>query len=477
MLVEGWPIPAAEKRHVARVLRPQRYFREVPSAGSSFRLGCRGGYVQTQRDSGNGRHQHKDSNRERFRSIRKGFREQLRHRYGQRHDNFAAEQDHGRQDQHQGRVPIPRSGAVTGVAFNVTLVAQPGDVVYATFTSLGDGGVDIAPFVSFDIDGILEELGSIKFIGAAGNDVGFGAVGDDDLKGGGGNDTLSGFAGADTVEGGAGADEMHGGTGKDTLSYKDSASKVTVNLNGTARGGDAEGDTFDGFENLTGSAFNDKLTGTNAANVLIGGDGNDQLKGANGADSLFGGTGTDTADYAGSSEGVIVDLDAGTGSNGAAEGDTLSSIENVKGSKFGDTLIGNIFVNKLNGAAGEDLLDGRTGNDILTGGAGDDTFVLSHVAASADTITDYTVGSDTLRISAAAFKGGLVAGQPLADIQLDINDTGTFTTNSTRFVLKTFEDQPAELYFDPNGAKDGGAGPRLIARIDGTSHCSPNPIS
>ena len=40
-------------------------------------------------------------------------------------------------------------------------------------------------------------------------------------------------------------------------------------------GGHATGDTFTTFEHLTGSNWNDKLTGNGAANTLIGGAGDD----------------------------------------------------------------------------------------------------------------------------------------------------------------------------------------------------------
>ena len=53
-------------------------------------------------------------------------------------------------------------------------------------------------------------------------------------------------------------------------------------------------DTLSGFENLTGSQFNDILTGTSAANVLTGLSGNDALNGGAGGDWMLGGTGNDT---------------------------------------------------------------------------------------------------------------------------------------------------------------------------------------
>jgi Ca2+-binding RTX toxin-like protein len=130
---------------------------------------------------------------------------------------------------------------------------------------------------------------------------------------------------------------------------------------------------------------------TNGADVIFGllGDdtiyglgGNDTIKGGGGADTIYGGSGTDTAEYTDSSTGVTVSLLTGLGYGGTAEGDTLSSIENLTGSVHGDTLVGNDGINVLNGGSGDDILKGGGGadtlnggndNDILKGGGGADT--------------------------------------------------------------------------------------------------------
>ena len=72
---------------------------------------------------------------------------------------------------------------------------------------------------------------------------------------------------------------------------------MTVTVNGSAVGGDAQGDTLTNFENLRGSFNSDFLTGDAGANRLEGQDGNDSLAGLGGNDILDGGFGTDTADY------------------------------------------------------------------------------------------------------------------------------------------------------------------------------------
>jgi Ca2+-binding RTX toxin-like protein len=54
-----------------------------------------------------------------------------------------------------------------------------------------------------------------------------------------------------------------------------------------------------------GTAGNDVLIGTDAADILKGLGGNDQLTGGKGADFLVGGTEVDTVHYDGSAQGVI----------------------------------------------------------------------------------------------------------------------------------------------------------------------------
>jgi Ca2+-binding RTX toxin-like protein len=162
------------------------------------------------------------------------------------------------------------------------------------------------------------------------------------------NDSLVGDANANVLEGGAGADTLDGRGGSDTASYAHSAAGVTVSLTtGIGLGGDAQGDTLTGFENLRGTAF---------ADILAGDTGDNTLEGGAGADGLYGGAGVDTVSYAHSAAGVQVDVYAETATGGDAEGDTLIGIENLIGSDHDDVL-------KLRSGGG----------GILSGGAGDDT--------------------------------------------------------------------------------------------------------
>jgi subtilisin-like proprotein convertase family protein len=146
------------------------------------------------------------------------------------------------------------------------------------------------------------------------------------------------------------------------------------------------------IENAIGGDGHDTISGNGAANDLYGGRGNDTIYGSNGADDMFGGAGFDTANYRYSTA-VTIDLAAGTGSGGHAQGDTLSGFEKVVGSKFNDSLFGNGAANSFNGGAGNDTLRGGGGKDWLAGGADEDTFVYMD-GFGVDTAADYQPGLD-----------------------------------------------------------------------------------
>jgi RTX calcium-binding nonapeptide repeat (4 copies)/Bacterial Ig-like domain len=98
-----------------------------------------------------------------------------------------------------------------------------------------------------------------------------------------------------------------------------------------------------------------ELYGRAGDDTLTGGSGNDVLNGYTGNDTLIGNDGNDTADYTSSpGGGVTVDLAAGTAS-GAADSDTLSGIENVRGSGSNDTIdVRGAGTNEVDCGAGSD---------------------------------------------------------------------------------------------------------------------------
>ncbi len=156
---------------------------------------------------------------------------------------------------------------------------------------------------------------------------------------------------------------------------------------------------------------NDRIAGGTGNDMLYGDDGNDVLFGGAGLDVNHGGVGRDTMSYAASRGAVVINLATGDGRFADAQGDRLTSIEVVAGSRFNDrmtgsakhdtlqggagndTLAGGLANDWLYGGAGADVLTGGAGHDILSGGAGNDLFRYAASGNGRDKITDFDAGA------------------------------------------------------------------------------------
>ncbi|MBN8604209.1 MAG: cadherin domain-containing protein, partial [Planctomycetes bacterium] len=217
-----------------------------------------------------------------------------------------------------------------------------------------------------NIDGVVDNVR--LFLDSGGNDT---------ISAGAGNDLIYGGFGNDVIQSGPGNDILFGGSGTDTLSYANSTGPVQVHLaHRTASGGDAAGDVFYNFENLTGSELADTLTGDNGTNVIMAGGGNDIIFASGGADTVTGGTGTDTLVFSGLRAQYSVSHNAGTytiidNRSGSPEGTiTATTIETFR---FADgdlsssnvvavTTLNTVIVETFNNG----LLSGWTGGTIVT---------------------------------------------------------------------------------------------------------------
>ena len=358
---------------------------------------------------------------------------------------------------------------------------------------LADIGHESSPTFA-DIDGD----GDLDLIVGEGNSDG----GDDDDDSGDGRinyfenttvqtgNTLNGGAGNDTLVSGAAADVIDGGADTDTVDYSASNAGVNVNLDdGIGTGGHAAGDSYTSIEGVIGSAYddtvygidtggvtanlgagndtfdndmgdatqtdtidggagndtiwtgygNDSLGGGSGDDSLYGEGGDDTLSGGAGSDMLYGSSGTDTAAYTDSDAGVTVNLGTGSASGGHATGDTLSSIENLIGSGFGDTLTGDSGANVLSGMGGADFLYGGAGNDTLDGGdgvdslyGGDGSDLFMVLQGSEDAVFGGTGASwtDTIHVDGA---GGGSPGNYGSDWTVSL-DAGTIDASGANYI-------------------------------------------
>ena len=270
-------------------------------------------------------------------------------------------------------------------------------------------------------------------------------------------------------------------------------------------GGDAEGDTFEGIENLTGSIYADTLWGDDGSNDLMGMDGNDTLKGFGGSDSIRGGYGNDA--LYGMDGADVLRGDSGNDTlDGGAAGDTMIGgvgndiyivdafndvVEEVVGQGFDRVqtsvsyslapgsevevlettdptavtaidLVGNDHNNTITGNDGVNVIVGGLGIDTSRGNGGADGFLWSSIAeVGSDDVVDYSSAQgDVLHFT------NIDANETMADNQ-DFTFIGTaaftapgqinwFTNGTDTFIQLNTDADPAEegsiqLHTAPSG--------------------------
>src|SRR6185503_893914 len=206
-----------------------------------------------------------------------------------------------------------------------------------------------------------------------------------------GDDVLSGGGGNDLIETGGGNDTLAGGLGIDTLSFfggrvEISSAGVTYSLalQGAAQATEQGSMITSGFENVSGSVFDDNITGNNGANILLGDHGNDILSGGDGNDTLYGD--------------ARIQVDShGTGGSGPIT--LFGNVDDEPGFNPGDPDFTS-GTDTLIGGKGNDTLYGGRGDDALTGNQGGDTFVIE-TASGHDHVTDFG-GADHIRFDGVA---------------------------------------------------------------------------
>ena len=328
----------------------------------------------------------------------------------------------------------------------------------------GDAGDDVLVDFRTPVEYDVDDGDGNEIDGGSGNDK---ISGQGALHGGADNDTIEGAGhlfgddGNDTIKVGPtdqfehhGAVRMEGGAGKDTLidsfdhandwhgvaSYAYATQGIIALLDGdrvTAGAGDV--DTLQGIIAVSGSAFDDTMTGTSGQEFLYGEKGADSLRAMGGADVLDGGAGKDT-------------IDAGAGDNTVRGGGDDDSIragkgnDSINGDGGNDTIYGGGGTDSLYGGAGADrifvegrsdhqphaVVDGGAGKDILTssaggrvfftGGGGKDSFVFEHTPLGGFAIiTDFDSAIEQIDLRSLTAQG---LGHSFATLKASAEDTG-----------------------------------------------------
>lgn len=362
-------------------------------------------------------------------------------------------------------------GAATGVGVDLTQGGTGSDASGDSFAGIEN--VDGSEFA----DSIVGDAGANRLFGDNGADVLKGGGGADVLLGEVGNDVLNGGDGDDLLDGGAGVDIMAGGAGNDV--YRVNIAGETVNESGGAGVDRVESlISFSLASNTTGNVENLTLTGSgningvgNAfANTLVGNNAANNLNGNSGADHMSGRGGNDS--YVVNEVGDVVD-ESLPGSGGTDDvlsfvsfslsgPKALGSVENIHLAPGTAALnaAGNGLANVLVGNDGRNDLMGLAGNDVLTGEGGRDNFVFNaalNAATNVDTITDFSVADDTIRLE-NAFMVGLATGTLAADAFR----VGTTAIDASDRII--YNDDTGALFFDRDGS--GAAAKVQFATLD-----------
>ncbi len=196
---------------------------------------------------------------------------------------------------------------------------------------------------------------------------------DDEFYGTSAKETFDGGVGDDYFTSSAGDDVYRGGVGTfDQVSFAFDPTGVTASIKaGTATDGWGDTDKLVGIESLRGSAFDDVLTGSGGRNFIRGLAGDDILNGLKGRDEVR----YDRDARYGGADGVTVNLQKGTATDGFGDTDTLRNFEDVRGSDANDKITGSGGKNRLDGLSGNDVLNGMGNNDTLIGGLGRDKLI------------------------------------------------------------------------------------------------------
>lgn len=147
-------------------------------------------------------------------------------------------------------------------------------------------------------------------------------------------------------------------------------------------------------DQVNGGNGNDTFFVQTFKSQYLGAAGNDTFHSVGWQNFFNGGDGIDTLSYLPRSDdrtvgrtGVSVDLNLGVTQTGAFRQERFFSIENVIGSRNGDSIAGSGVANRLTGAEGLDALTGRGGADVFIYNRFADAPVVSGVA---EEITDFS---------------------------------------------------------------------------------------
>lgn len=297
--------------------------------------------------------------------------------------------------------------------------------------------------------------GGGRLYGGDGNDFISGGDGGDRLEGGDGNDTLSGGDGEDYLYGGDGDDVffagdghdyVDGGTGSDTLNLGYLSGTFSLDM---------------GAGTMTGSGVSGTVTGTEFGTIgfhdierIVYVDASGGVVMAGSGAEIFADTYGATIDYGLSESGITLDFsnDIGTGTGGAAEGDTFIDAEAVRGSSHDDVISFGAANMSFDGGDGVDTVHLRDALADLAISESGGTFTVTESDGAIHTLTNverlgFADGDLDLTTGPALFLSGSSVDENLA-AGATVSTISVFSVTDEVFTLSLTDDAGGLFAFD-----------------------------
>jgi len=232
----------------------------------------------------------------------------------------------------------------------------------------------------------------------------------------------------------------------------------------------------------------DEWRGSNQYDTFFGSDEDERFITYQGDDEVDGGNGYDVVRY---DRRGVTDISVnfnGVGSatvtgvwNGETFFDTLTNIEEVRGGRFGvSVLLGNIGEETLVGGRGANYFEGDAGDDLLIAN-GDANLFSFEPGSGNDEVREFVVGRDLIDLSAYGFTVAAAGGGGFSGFSYDGSDT-TIDLNGTDTIIVRGVDlttaSASDVFIiteivgtagdDSGGVFDGSAANEVIDGLDGS---------
>ena len=207
-------------------------------------------------------------------------------------------------------------------------------------------------------------------------------------------------------------------TDRDSCADETCAVDEALHINRLVVEGTIMSDTLSGTdaaEEILGFSGADRIDGMGGDDVIVGGTGGDDLAGGGGDDALMGGDDDDRL-----TGGAGADLVMGEAGDDVVDGGAGDDL--LLGGIGADTIFGRDGDDRLLGGDGDDVLHDGSGRDVLLGGFGDDTIHLF-----ADVSADFVNGGDgfdRLDLTAAQLRSRTDIA--LGEVQIDDGPANQF---------------------------------------------------